>query len=316
MTRPGHPLEVLELADLPEPEAGPGELLVEVVASPISPMDRLAIRGLYPVSPTAGIPGAQGVARVIAQGSGVAAPELGALVLLPVRIGAWRERLSVAADEVTILPEAKAEADGDPARFSTLRVEGLSALVLLEPLAAGDWFVHSPGAGAVGRYFTAIARARGLHSIALVGSRDPIADLWGLGADHVLVREAGLPQRLAELGLPAPRVGFDGSGGLATELLASCLNSGADLVVYGAASRMPLQISVGQVVFRDLRIRGFWLNHWAEAVGRERVQAGLHALLDLGVGEPIVGRFELDDWREAMTRAEQPNLRGRVVLEP
>src|SRR5690606_4618439 len=127
--------------------------------------------------------------------------------------------------------------------------EALTAAILLDELSPGEWFIHSPVAGSVGRYLTRLARARELRSIALVGSREPIADLWGLGADNVQVREAELAARLAELGLSQPRMAFDGSGGLTSELLASCLRVGGELVVYGATSRHPVELSVAQLVF-------------------------------------------------------------------
>ncbi|NVB38004.1 zinc-binding dehydrogenase [Pseudenhygromyxa sp. WMMC2535] len=312
--RAGHPLEVLELVELPEPEPGPGEALIEVLAAPIGPMDRLMIRGHYPLPPPGGFPGAQGIGRVLVdprEGESALAP--GTAVLLPIRCGTWRERVCVPASTLVPLPPRP-----DLAALCTLRVEGLSAAVLLDALRPGDWFVHSPGGGSVGRYLTALAQARGLHSVALVGSREPIADLWGLGADHVLVREPGLGRRLIELGLPAPSVAFDGSGGATTELLASCLDAGGELVVYGGASRAPAQMSIGQLVFRQLHLRGFWLHQWSREVGEARAQARLTELVaaavDLGLRERVVERFDLEAWADAIRLAERPNASGRVVL--
>lgn len=308
---PGDPRAALALIEVPEPEPRAGELLVEVVASPISPMDRLTIRGLYPLHALGGFPGAQGVGRVLALGEAVVGPEPGTHVLLPIRCGAWRERLTVPASAVIPLP-----ADRDPIDACTLRIEALTAAVLLDELEPGDWFVHSPGAGSVGRYLISLARARGLRSIALVGSREPIADLWGLGADNVLVREPNMAARLIELGLPQPRIAFDGSGGPISELLGSCLQVGGELVVYGAISRLPVQLSVAQLVFRELRMRGFWLHRWAQTAGDAALRAQLEALLASDLREHVVGCYSLDDWPLALERAELPGARGRVVFTP
>lgn len=310
-SRPGHPLEVLELVELPEPKPGPGQALVEVLASPISPTDRLGLRGLYPLPFADNIPGVQGVARVLELGPDCGGPPVGSMIILPVRCGAWRERLCVPVAELVVIPPGR-----DPAESSTLRIEALTAAVLLDDLASGDWFIHSPGAGAVGRYLTALGGLRDMHSIALVGSREPIADLWGLGADHVLVREPSLPNRLAELGLPSPRMAFDGSGGVASELLATCMAPTGELIVYGAVSRMPVQLSVAQLVFRDIQVRGFWLYRWARAAGPEYVQASLQELVTLNLRERVEARVSLDDWRDGLHLSEQPGIRGRVVLTP
>lgn len=300
---------MLALVELPEPKPGVGELLVELIASPISPMDRLLVRGLYPLHTADGIAGAQGVAQVLELGEGVSGPAPGTHVLLPSRCGAWRERLTVAADSVISLPAGR-----DPIGACTLRIEGLTAAVLLDELEPGEWFIHSPGAGSVGRFLTVLARERGLRSIALVGSREPIADLWGLGADNVLVREPNLAMRLTELGLPQPRLAFDGSGGSVGDLLGSCLRDGGTLWVYGAIGRLPVQLAVDQLVFRDIRVRGFWLHRWAQAAGPEAVRAKLEALVAVDLREHVVARFALADWAEAFARAELPGARGRVVL--
>lgn len=302
---------MLEIVELPEPQLGVGEVLCEVLASPISPMDRLGLRGLYPLHPNAGIPGAQGVGMVVELGDGVREPEVGTMVLLPVRVGAWRERLVVPAQSVFVLSPQL-----DPVTSCTLRIEALSAAALIAELEPGECFVHSPGAGSVGRYLTVLARQRNLHSVALVGSREPIADLWGLGADHVLVREPGLPQRLAALGLPEPRLAFDGSGGQVSDLLGACLRAGGELVVYGATSRMPAQISVDQLIFRDIRVRGFWLHRWVASVGIERVQAELEALAAMNLREHVVARYTLEQWPDALEQAERVGARGRVVFTP
>jgi NADPH:quinone reductase-like Zn-dependent oxidoreductase len=311
MQMPGDPRAVLALIELPEPEPGAGELLVEVLASPISPMDRLMIRGLYPLHALGGFPGAQGVGRVLALGEGVTRPEPGTHVLLPIRCGAWRERLTVPASGVVTLPPER-----DPIGACTLRVEALTAAVLLDELEAGEWFVHSPGAGSVGRYLISLARARGLRSIALVGSREPIADLWGLGADNVVVREPNMPARLTELGLPQPRIAFDGSGGPSSELIGSCVQVGGELVVYGATSRLPVQLSVAQLVFRELRVRGFWLHRWAQTAGDALLRAKLEALVESDLREHVVDCYPLEDWALALERAELPGARGRVVFTP
>ncbi|PRQ10124.1 zinc-binding dehydrogenase [Enhygromyxa salina] len=310
-TPSGHSGPLLELVELPEPQPRAGEVLVEVLASPISPIDRLSLRGLYPLDPASGIPGAQGVGLVVEHGPGVREPEVGSVVLLPVRVGAWRERLVTPA--VTLVPLS---AHRDPVASCTLRIEALTAAVLLADLEPGECFLHSPGAGSVGRYLTVLARDRGLRSIALVGTREPVAELWGLGADNVLVREPGVQARLAALGLGLPRVAFDGSGGETSGMLGSCLRVGGELTIYGAASRKPIQLPVDQLVFRDIKARGFWLHRWAETAGYARLRTELEVLVAMDLHEQIAARFTLDQWPAALDLAEQPGVRGRVVFIP
>jgi NADPH:quinone reductase-like Zn-dependent oxidoreductase len=309
VSAPGHPLEALELIELPDPTPGPGELLVEVLVSPITPLDRLQIRGRYPLPSR--WPGAEGVGRVLARGEGVEQPASGERVILPIRCGAWRERLTMPAEQAVVVPAGRASRD-----LATLRLEGLSAAVLLEQVEPGGWFVHSPGGGCVGRWLTSLAARGHLHSIALVGSREPIADLWGLGADHVFVREPDVPRRVAELGLPIPRIAFDGSGGAASELLASMLEPSGELIVYGGATRRGPELSIATLVHRDIVVHGFWLHRWSTAAGEHYVQARLQELVGIEHRERIAGEFELDAWRDAIALAEHEGTRGRVLLRP
>lgn len=303
-SRPGPPVETLELVELPEPRPGPHELLVEVLASPISPMDRLTVRGFYPLPTRDRIPGAQGVGRVLVGCEG--GPPIGSHVLLPIRCGAWRDRLCMPAEHAVTVPTTV-----DPASVCTLRVEALTASVCLDGLAPGSWFVHTPGGGSVGRYLGVLARHRELNSLALVGDLD---ESGALEADRVLPRDGALD--LAALDLPRPTIGFDGSGGAATKAIASCLAAGGELVIYGAASRRPLSVPASELVFRDLRLRGFWLRRWAERVGPAEVAARLRALVELGVAQPPDAAFPLERWREAFRLAESKGFKGRVALRP
>lgn len=298
----------IELIEEPEPQPRAGEVLCEVLASPISPIDRLSVR--EPAGqPT--ILGSEGVALVVELGEGVREPEVGSVVLLPLGVGAWRERLTVSASELIPLSPFR-----DPVGACTLRIEALTAAALIAPLEPGDCFVHSPGAGSVGRYLTVLARERGLRSVALVGSREPVADLWGLGAEHVLVRDTDVAERLHALGLPQARVAFDGSGGSVSDLLAQCLGPGGELVVYGATSRLPVLLSLEQLTARAIRVRGFSLARWSEEVGPVRVAAVLAALANMELNEHVVGRFALEQWPEAFEQAVRIGARGRVVFTP
>jgi trans-2-enoyl-CoA reductase len=301
----------LELVELPEPQPGVGEVLCEVLASPISPLDRLAVRGRDSNQAEPTILGTQGVGLVVELGKGVREPEEGTVVLLPLGVGAWRECLAVRAGELIPLSPFR-----DPVSACTLRIEALTAAALIATLEPGECFVHSPGAGSVGRYLTALARARGLLRVALVGSREPIADLWGLGADHVLVREPNLPERLAALGLPQARLAFDGTGGSVSDLLATCLGPGGELVVYGATSQLPVLLSLDNLIGRGIRTRGFSLQRWSEQVGSTRVAAELAKIAGMELSEHVVGRFTLDQWPDALSLAERVGARGRVVFTP
>ena len=95
----GDPAQVINVVDIEEPlPLGPHEVLVGVEFSPLNKHDLLVVLGALARPPRPHIPGAEGVARVLATGSEVDGLQVGDLVVLPLYSGAWRERLVVPAD--------------------------------------------------------------------------------------------------------------------------------------------------------------------------------------------------------------------------
>src|ERR1700739_214258 len=101
----GDPAQVLRVVDIEEPPPpGPHEVLLSVEVSPLNKHDLLVVAGLLARPPLPHIPGAEGVARVLATGAEVDGLQVGDLVVLPLYAGAWRERLVVPAATPFPLP--------------------------------------------------------------------------------------------------------------------------------------------------------------------------------------------------------------------
>jgi NADPH:quinone reductase-like Zn-dependent oxidoreductase len=101
----GDPGQVLRVVDIEEPPPpGPHEVLLSVEVSPLNKHDLLVVGGMLARPPLPHIPGAEGVARVLATGAEVDGLQVGDLVVLPLYAGAWRERLVVPADNLFALP--------------------------------------------------------------------------------------------------------------------------------------------------------------------------------------------------------------------
>src|ERR1700760_2916658 len=95
----GDPAQVIRSVDIAEPSPpGPHEVLVSVEFSPLNKHDLLVVLGALARPPLPHIPGAEGVARVLATGAEVDALHVGDLVVLPLYAGAWRERLVLPPD--------------------------------------------------------------------------------------------------------------------------------------------------------------------------------------------------------------------------
>lgn len=97
--------KVLKLVDLPEPGSpGPGEVRVQMRYSPLNFHDLLRIGGYVAPPPLPAVAGNEGIRRVLAAGEGVAHVAPGNVVVLPLLLGTWRERLIAPAAGLAPLP--------------------------------------------------------------------------------------------------------------------------------------------------------------------------------------------------------------------
>jgi NADPH:quinone reductase-like Zn-dependent oxidoreductase len=223
--------KVLKLADLPQPGApAPGEVLVEILYSPLNFHDLLRVGGYVAQPPLPAVAGNEGVGRVLAAGNGVTNVEAGDVVVLPLLLGTWRERLIAPAAGLAPLP------DGDLQQYSMLGSNTPTAgLALSEyvPLAQGDWVIQSAGNGGVGRNVIALARHRGYRTASIVRRPDVTDELTTAGADVVVVDGPdAVAQLAAATGHAAIKLAIDGVGGEVADKLIELLTPGGTLVSY------------------------------------------------------------------------------------
>ncbi len=314
----GVPHEVAHTIDVPEPPApGAGEVGLALLCSPINPADLLLLSGNYGVRPPLpAIGGLEGVARVTAIGSGVSHLKVGDRVLVGT---CWAERTTTDASKLFALPEA-----ADAEQLAMLTVNPPSAWGLLHDhvtLEAGDWVIQNAANSGVGHNIIVLARRRGIRTIAVV-RRDGLADeLRALGADVVLVDGPDLAERArAAIGDGHLRLGIDAIGGDATARIAACLDDQGVAVNYGLLSGQPCQISGVELVFRGVRLEGFWLVKWfgrhspSEIAAVYRELAGLIA--DGAINVPVEARYPLSQAREALAHAAQGHRTGKILLVP
>ena len=185
--------DVLHVVELPDPEPGPGELLVRVRAAAVNPTDTVLRSGgraerLKDVAPPH-VPGmdAAGVVERIGPGAQTDL-EMGervmAIVLPLGRHGVYAERVVVPSGSVVRSPAGASDAEA-----ATLPMNGLTARACLDRLGltAGETLAVTGAAGAVGGYAVQLGKAAGLHVVADAAPNDE-ALLRDLGADDVVPR--------------------------------------------------------------------------------------------------------------------------------
>jgi len=326
--------EVLRLVDRPEPEPGPGEVLVRMAVSGVNPTDWKTRRGTGAGS-AAGtaelVPGQDGAGTVVAVGEGVASSRVGERVWL------WEaayRRTNGSAEELVAIPTIQAVALPDGASFDLGASIGIPAMTAHRCLTVGEGFPHrlgpgalsgrtvlvAGGAGAVGHAAIELARWSGAHQIiATVSSPEKQRLAEAAGAHHVVNYRAG--EAVDEIRQVAPN-GVDLIVDVApvanAALDAAVLAPGGTVAGY-ASTGGDLVMPVGPVMGLNARwqfVLVYTMPWEAKGAAVEAIRA---AVADgaLRVGEEAglpVHRFPLEAAAEAQAAVEAGAV-GKVLID-
>lgn len=303
ISRHGDPLDVLELVELPDPKiARDNEVLLKTLYSPINPYDLNSVRGRVLTQSFPVIPGTEGLARVLEVGDGVTTVKPGDIVFIPGGFSTWRELLTVPAEKMFALP-----ANADLQQLSMGAVNPPTAALLLSnfiDLRPGDWIVQNAGNSSVAASVIAIAKARGYHTVNIVRRPESIPIVQALGADVVLQEGPELIERVQKNTGNAPlRLGLDGVGGSSLALITNLVEFGGTVVVYSAMSGEPGLVNPVDIIFRDIKIHGFFLGHSyirGSAPLISGLKEGLQLITEGKLSSPVGGTYLLDDYHEAI----------------
>jgi putative PIG3 family NAD(P)H quinone oxidoreductase len=184
IARPGGP-EVLAWTDAPDPEPGPGEILVDVAASAVNRADLLQRQGLYPPPPGASeILGMECSGRVAALGDGVTEWQVGDEVCALLTGGGYAERVTVPAVQALPVPKGMdvVTAAGLPETVCTVWVN----VFMTAALQPRETILVHGGAGGIGTTAIQLAKAVDARVIATAGSPEKLARCRELGADDAI----------------------------------------------------------------------------------------------------------------------------------
>jgi trans-2-enoyl-CoA reductase len=315
----GNPAEVLQIKTEPWPKPAPDEAVVEMRAAPINPADINAIEGKYPARrEVPAIPGFEGAGVVVEVGANVKTIAKGALVILPHNIGTWREAIAVKASELIAVPP-----EIEPAHAAMLKINPLTAWRLLHDyvdLKKGDWLIQNAANSAAGRAVIEIAHDLDFKTVNVVRRAELTDELRAEGGDVVLVDGEKLRDEVKTATNGAPiQLGLNSVGGDSALRLANCLAFGGTLVSFGAMSLQPLKIPTGLFIFKDLRFRGIWINHWYDnATMQQRMEAfkPLFEMAKLGLLKTKIEKsYSIDEVKAAVAHAMRDKRGGKIVFE-
>jgi len=305
LMRHGGP-QVLEVVDLPEAHAGPGQVRLRVHAAAVNPTDTMARNGSraeqQKVDPPPYVPGMDAAGIVDEVGAGVVTgvkvgDPVMAMVVPKGSHGAYREQIVLEARAVVPAPAGTTHVEA-----CTLPMNGLTARQSLDLLALspGQALAVTGAAGAYGGYVIQLAKAEGLTVIADASEADRSL-VAGLGADIVVPRGNDVASRIREH-FP------DGVDGLAD---GAVLNERAIAAVRDGGAFTAVRGFVGEPQ-RGIRFTQTWVRKYDgeyEKLDRLRQQAEA-GILTIRVADT----YPPERAAEAHRRLEAGGTRGRLVI--
>ena len=318
----GEPRDVLTLAEIPDPEPGPGQVLVRVLGAAANFPDVLMCRGGYQVRPPLPYtPGVELCGQVVAAGPGVAGFAPGDRVIggpaMP--SGAFAELALMNSD--AMLPAPDGLDDAEAAAFFITYQTGWFGLHRRARLAAGETLLVQAAAGGVGSGAVQLGKAAGARVIGVVGGAQKAEAARALGADVVIDR---LGQDFVEVvnEVTAGRgadVVYDSVGGEAYTRSTKCIAFEGRIVVVGFASGQIPSPALNHALIKNYSIVGL---HWGLYQARDPQlirdgHAQLTKLVADGAIRPLVGeRLGLAEVPEGLQRLAAGATTGRIVFMP
>jgi NADPH2:quinone reductase len=303
--------EVLELTDVPDPVAGPGEVLCAVRAIGINRRDAFIREGLYPRD----LPLVPGI-----EAAGVVA-ETGERVIwyVPDRLGAYAEYQAVPADRLVRIPDALSFEDA-----AAVFDHGLTAHYLTTdtfPLRTGHRTLVHAAAGGVASLVLQCAKRAGTTVYGTVSTPEKAAMITALGADEAInYRETDFVDAVMDLtDGQGVDVVYDSVGKGTIEGSIACVKKRGMMVLYGAAGGPVKSIDPTALADRGsiFFTRPHLIDHIDTPGALARRSRDIFDWFAAGEITAHVDRvYPLSDVVEAHCRLEDRNRWGKILLTP
>ena len=314
------PPESPVIEDLPDPSAGPGEVVVQVTAVGLNFFDNLIIKNMYQVKPPMPFsPGSEFAGRVLSLGEGVTGFKAGDRVAGNVPYGAARSQIVVKATALAPIPDALTDeqAAGLVITYGTT-IHALKDRAELKP---GETLAVLGAAGGVGLAAIELGKAMGARVIACASTDEKLAFCKAHGADAVInYSTEDLKERLRALtDGKGPDVIYDPVGDKYAEpALRAIAWQGRFLVIGFAGGEIP-KIPLNLTLLKSCDIRGvFWgafaqrdpktnsanLAQVARWTAEKKLSLHVHAT------------YPLEKVAEALNEIASRKAQGKVILKP
>jgi NADPH:quinone reductase len=310
--------EVLQLAELPIPEPGPGQVLIRVEAIGVNFIEIYFRKGTYKASMPL-VPGSEAAGTVEELGPGVTGFKAGDAVASVSVLGSYAEYALVAAASLVKVPGGLTMEQAAAAML-----QGMTAHYLTHstyPLKAGETVLVQAGAGGVGLLLTQMAVRIGARVITTVSTEEKAELSREAGAsDVVLYTEKEFEPEVKRLtGGKGVDVVYDSVGKTTFEGSLNCLRPRGLLALFGASSGPvppfdPMQLSGRGSLFLTRPTLWHYIGSRAELEMRAGDVLGWAAKGELKLRTEYL--YPLAEAAQAQTDLQARKTTGKILLEP
>jgi len=325
-------IQNLRPAERPEPEIGPGQVVIEMSMASLNARDLIVpergygrATGTLPL-----IPVSDGVGEVVATGDGVTRVKLGDRVCptyfqnwtggepSPDRFasslgGPWdgvmAERLCLSQEGVVRVPDYLTDAEA--ATLPCAALTAWSAVATHGQTKPGDRLLIQ-GTGGVALFALAFAKLHGAHVTMISSSDDRLSRVREMGADETINYSQTEDWARASRAITAERGGYDNivelGGAQTLPLSLRAVRPGGTLSMIGVLSGLNIEASLGLIVARQVRLQGVTVGH------RDGFEAMLAAMAQHRV-RPVIGEtFAFNDLHAALDHLRTGGHFGKTVI--
>jgi NADPH2:quinone reductase len=313
------PADQLSVREVPDPEPGSGEIVLDVQAAGLNFPDTLIIQGNYQFRPDLPfVPGGEAAGVVSAVGADVTRFSVGDEVIAMAVSGAFAEKWAVDANAV--IPKPASLDFENAAGFGLTYGTSYYALKQRAGLQPGESLLVLGAAGGVGSSAVDIGKAMGARVIAAASTDQKLSYATRLGADDVInYSTEDLRDRIRDLtdGTGVDVVYDPVGGDLAETTLRSMAWNGRFLVVGFAAGSIP-EIPLNLPLLKGVSIVGVFWGAWTkrDPAGLVSNFAELFAMVEQGRLSPQVSAaYPLERYVEAFGALTGRKAMGKVIFE-
>ena len=310
--------DVLTLAELPDPEPGPGEVLLDVAATAVNRADLMQRRGLYPPPPGAPAhPGLECSGTVAALGQGVAGWEVGDEVCALLSGGGYATRVTVPTGQLLPVPAGVSLVEA--AALPEVACTVWSNVFQLAALVPGEVLLVHGGSSGIGTMAVQLGVHAGARVLTTVGTAAKAERVRELGAERaVLYREEDFVEVVREHAGGADVV-LDVMGAKYLARNVEVLADGGRLVVIGLQGGARAELDLGALLAKRGSVHATALRSRTpqqKAAIVEAVLAGVWPAIEAGTVRPVVDRvLPLAQAAQAHRVVEASEHVGKVVLQ-